>query len=146
MMKISVGAEKITKSEKETAKVAECIGKNMENGDILLLSGDLGAGKTVFAKGFVKGRKIKKADVVSPTFTIMNDYGSGEVLHFDLYRLNSAAEFEAAGLHEALFGDGVKLVEWPEKVGFDYFPESSYIVRIEKVDDKTRRITFKRGI
>lgn len=144
-MKIKLNEGIISKSERETEKIAKVIAKMLSEGDIVLLSGDLGAGKTVFAKGFVKGRGVKKADVVSPTFTIMNDYGSGAVFHFDLYRLSSVAEFEAAGLHEVLFGGGVKLVEWPEKIGFNYFPSDVYRVIIEKVSEKSRKITITRG-
>ena len=145
-MKIKENVEYITKSAKETMKFAMKFAKCLKNGDIVLLSGDLGAGKTVFAKGFVYGRGIKKAEVLSPTFTIMNIYGKKEVIHFDLYRLDSYKELENSGSLDELFGDGVKLVEWPDKVGINNFPENSYHVVITKLDDTTRKISFSRGV
>ena len=143
-MKIKLGESVVTKNAKETMKVAKAFAKTLAEGDIVLLRGDLGAGKTVFAKGFVKGRNIK-ADVVSPTFTIMNYYGEGKVVHYDLYRLDSLAEFEAFGGMESLFLGGVKLVEWPEKIGLENFPENVYTALIEKNGDEVRKITIKKG-
>lgn len=143
-MKIKLGESVVTKNIKETMKLATSFAKTLSSGDIVLLRGDLGAGKTVFAKGFVKGRKVK-ADVVSPTFTIMNIYGAGEVVHYDLYRLESISEFEAFGGMESLYSDGVKLVEWPEKIGLENFPESVYTATIEKISDSARKITLKKG-
>ena len=134
----------VTNSSEETMSVAGNFAKALQSGDIVLLSGDLGAGKTVFSKGFVLGRGIN-ADVVSPTFTIMNEYGSGKVYHFDLYRLNSPMEFEATGAYEQLFSDGVSIVEWPEIVGFDYFPSAAYVVKIDKLTDTSRSIEIKRN-
>ena len=133
-----------TTSCDETMSIAGAFSASLNSGDIVLLSGDLGAGKTVFSKGFVAGLGID-ADVVSPTFTIMNEYGSGRVYHFDLYRLNSVMEFEATGAYEQLYGSGISIVEWPEIIGFEYFPADAYVVKIEKIDDKTRNITIKRN-
>lgn len=134
----------VTKTPKDTIAFAKSFAKKLNPGDIVLLSGDLGAGKTVFAKGFVEGRGVK-AEVVSPTFTIMNEYGSGQVFHFDLYRLNSIEEFEATGAYEEMFGGGVSIIEWPEIVGFDYFPETAYVVDIKRLDENTREIVIKRN-
>lgn len=134
--------EKVTNSEKETMSFAKKFAKSLKQGDIVLLSGDLGAGKTVFSKGFTKGRGVK-ADVVSPTFTIMNNY-AGKVLHYDLYRLESFAEFELTGAYEEMFiGGNVSLVEWPEKVGLTNFPKSAYLVTIIKLDEEKRLITIQ---
>ena len=132
----------VTKTSEETEKVALAFAKGLKPSDIVLLSGDLGAGKTVFAKGFVRGVGVENAEVVSPTFTIMNDYG-GKVYHFDLYRLNSVEEFEATGIYEQMFCDAISLVEWPEIVGFEYFPKTAYVVQIRKIDDITREITIR---
>ena len=133
-----------TTSCEETMDIAGEFARSLKSGDIVLLSGDLGAGKTVFSKGFVAGLGVD-ADVVSPTFTIMNEYGGGRVYHFDLYRLNSFMEFESTGAYEQLFGTGISIVEWPEIIGFEYFPNTAYVVTIEKVDDNTRNITIKRN-
>ena len=137
--------EVITKNAEETAEVASSFAKELNNGAIVLLSGDLGAGKTVFSKGFVAGRGVD-CEVVSPTFTIMNEYGNGKVYHFDLYRLNSIAEFEGTGAYEQLFSDGVSIVEWPEVVGFEYFPEDAYVVKIIKINENTRKIKIERNV
>lgn len=134
-----------SKSPEETKNIAMAFAKSLADGDIVLLSGDLGAGKTVFTKGFVLGRGVENAEVTSPTFTIMNDYGDGNVFHFDLYRLNSPDEFFATGAVEQLYTSAVSVVEWPEVVGMDFFPSSAYVVKIEKIDDKTRRICIKRN-
>lgn len=134
----------ITKNAEETKNFAKEFARGLGAGDIVLLSGDLGTGKTVFAKGFVEGRGVS-AEVVSPTFTIMNEYGLGQVFHFDLYRLNSVDEFEATGANEQMYGDGVCVIEWPEVVGFDYFPETAYVVNIKKINDNMREITIKRN-
>lgn len=131
-----------TKTSEETKKVAAAFAKSLKPSDIVLLSGDLGAGKTVFAKGFVEGLGIFDAEVVSPTFTIMNDYG-GRVNHFDLYRLNSADEFEATGIFEQMFSDAISLVEWPEVVGFEYFPQTAYVVEIKKLSENEREIIIR---
>ena len=130
-----------TTSVSETEAVATAFARGLKPSDIVLLSGDLGAGKTIFAKGFVKGLGLD-VDVVSPTFTIMNDYG-GKVYHFDLYRLNSTDEFEATGIYEQMFSDAISLVEWPEIVGFDYFPKSAYVVEIKKLDESMREIIIR---
>ena len=102
----------------------------------------MGAGKTVFTKGFVKGLGIEDAEVVSPTFTIMNDYG-GRVYHFDLYRLNSVEEFESTGIYEQMFSDAISIVEWPEIVGLGYFPKTAYVVEIKKIGDSEREIVIR---
>lgn len=135
----------ISKSEKETIKIAKRFAKSLKPGAIVLLSGDLGAGKTVFSKGFCLGRGVKN-DVVSPTFTIVNDY-SGKVNHYDLYRLSGVKEFEDTGAQELLYSlNAVSIVEWPEKVGFTYFPTFSKKVIIEKIDETKRKITITENI
>ena len=135
----------VSKSEMETLNIASRFAKTLKSGDIVLLSGDLGAVKTVFSKGFVLGRGVKDAEVVSPTFTIMNEYGNGEVYHFDLYRLSSILEFESTGAMEQLYSNAVKLVEWPEIVGLDYFPKSAFVVEIKKLNETEREITIRRN-
>lgn len=135
----------ITKSESETRAVAKQLSKTLTPGDIVLLIGDLGAGKTAFVKGFVEGLGLSD-DVVSPTFTILNIYGEGVVNHYDLYRLDSSVEFENTGAHESLYLGGISLIEWPERVGLDYFPESAWRVEIQKISDSERKIIVTRNI
>jgi tRNA threonylcarbamoyladenosine biosynthesis protein TsaE len=114
----------------ETAKIAAAFGKNAKAGDIFCLCGNLGAGKTVFAQGFVTGIGYA-GRVTSPTFTIMNEYEGGRlpVYHFDLYRLEGTVDLESIGYEEYFFGDGVSLVEWAERAD-DVFPRGAYFVKI----------------
>ena len=136
---------KVSHSVEETKRVAYNFGRFLKSGDIVLLSGDLGAGKTVFTKGLVEGLGCNAEEVVSPTFTIMNDY-DGKVNHFDLYRLNSVEEFIGTGAEEQLYSSAVSVVEWPEVVGFEFFPTFAYVVIIKKIDDNTREISIKRNV
>ena len=135
----------ITNSPEETKTFAKEIAGLLNAGAIVLLTGDLGAGKTVFAKGFAEGLGVKD-EVTSPTFTIMNIYDN-KMNHFDLYRLESVEEFLAIGAEEELYSDKISLVEWPEKVGFNFFPRDAVVVSIFKRDEKMREIimSFNEG-
>lgn len=133
----------ISKSLEETQKIAIKFAESLKSGDIVLLRGDLGAGKTQFTKGIAKGLGIE--DVVpSPTFTIMNSFG-GKLFHFDLYRLKSFDELLAVGAEEFLYSDGISVLEWPECVGLENFPNYAIMVTIEKKDETTRQITIRRN-
>lgn len=136
--------EIITNSPEKTRQVASEFAKELTLGDIVLLSGDLGAGKTVFTKGFTEGRGGSTEEVTSPTFTIMNEYAGG-VNHFDLYRLNSVDEFYGTGMVEAMYASFVSVIEWPEVVGLEFFPETAYVVKITKLSDTERKIEIKRN-
>lgn len=126
-------------NEKETYRIAQNFAKQLKQGDIVLLYGDLGAGKTVFVKGVVS--HFTNAAVTSPTFTIVNTYPANiNLYHFDLYRLQSDAELYDIGAEEMLFGNGISLVEWPEKKAT--WPSSCYKIQIEKVSDVKRKITI----
>ena len=104
-------------NREETLKIAKEFAKSLKSGDIVLLYGDLGAGKTVFVKGVVSA--FCSCVVTSPTFTIVNTYEANIPLyHFDLYRLQSEEELYDIGAEELLFGNGISLVEWPEKKSF----------------------------
>ncbi len=131
--------EFISKSEKDTYDFAKKLAKKLATkpGVCILLEGDLGAGKTVFAKGFVSFFE-PQADVVSPTFTLVNDYG--KVLHFDLYRIEKEGELFAIGADEMFFGNKFCLVEWPSRISMNLFPKNSIKVFINKIDDNTRKI------
>lgn len=121
--------------------MAKKIAKKCKKGDVLLLFGDLGAGKTVFSKGFVSA--FSGAQVTSPTFTIVNTYeGKIPIFHFDLYRINDADELYMIGIEEYLYGDGITLVEWPERA-MEIFPKSAKRVTIKKLDDTRREITIE---
>ncbi|HIU88533.1 MAG TPA: tRNA (adenosine(37)-N6)-threonylcarbamoyltransferase complex ATPase subunit type 1 TsaE [Candidatus Avilachnospira avistercoris] len=119
-------------SPKETMELGERLGREARCGDIFLLSGDLGCGKTVFAKGFAKGLGIDE-DITSPTFTILREYEGGRLrlAHFDAYRIEDADEMYEIGFEDYLYGDGVCLIEWPEMVE-ELIPDSAKLIRITK--------------
>lgn len=130
-----------TKSEKETFSLGEKLGRMLVGGEVILLGGDLGAGKTVFTKGIAKGLNIK-SEVLSPTFTLLNCYeGRLKLYHFDAYRLASGDEAEEKGLTE-FFGqkDGVCVIEWAENIA-SALPEDVIKVSISTLDEHRRRIT-----
>ena len=130
----------ITNSPEETRGLAKEFAKSLNLGTIVLLTGDLGAGKTVFAKGFAEGLGVED-EVTSPTFTIMNIYDK-KMNHFDLYRLESVEELLGIGAEEELYSDKISLVEWPEKVGFEFFPREAVVVSIFKRDETLREIAI----
>lgn len=135
----------VTNSENETMLVAEKISKIMSKGTIITLTGDLGAGKTHFVKGFAKGLKCDNL-VTSPTFTLLNVYDSGEIpiYHFDMYRLSSREEAEELGFDEYFdlsSLDGITLVEWPEQVE-GLIKENHFEIKIEKLGENKRNITL----
>jgi tRNA threonylcarbamoyladenosine biosynthesis protein TsaE len=107
-----------TYSHDETLTLGKRLGQCFEPGDIVLLFGDLGAGKTTLTQGLCLGLGLAEDDYIrSPTFTLVNEYqGTATIYHIDLYRLDSLREIEALGLEETLFTNGVSIIEWPEKL------------------------------
>ena len=102
-------------SEEKTRAFAAAFGALLKKGDIILLKGNIGAGKSFFARALIQSLQTAPENVPSPTFTLVQTYDTriGEIWHADLYRLNLAEELEELGLFEA-FDDAVSLVEWPE--------------------------------
>ena len=101
-------------SPKATRELARKLANRLIAGDVVLLQGDLGAGKTEFVKGLAEGLKVTER-VTSPTFTLMNLYqGTMPVYHFDLYRLDDAEDLANIGFEEFLGGEGVAIIEWPD--------------------------------
>lgn len=133
----------ISNSSLETSKIAEEIKKYLKVGDIVLLKGDLGAGKTHFVKGIVKSFNGSEEMVTSPTFTIVNEYNlaSQKIYHFDLYRINDESELYNIGIEEYLYSDAICFVEWPERAS-GLFSNSCKTVEILKIGDNQRKITF----
>lgn len=128
-----------TKSEAETERAGEDFGRAVPDGSVVALYGDLGAGKTAFVRGMVRGMGIS-ARVNSPTFTIVNEYlGERELYHFDMYRLGSSDELFDIGWEDYLCRGGVCAVEWSENVA-DAFEGDEITVRITKCSDDERMI------
>ena len=137
--------EFLSSSAEETQNLAENFAKSLNNNCVIILSGDLGAGKTTFTKGFAKGLGVEEI-VTSPTFTIMNEYkGNKNLFHFDMYRLNGVDEAYALGFEEYFNVNNLKgicIVEWASNVkGLILKPY--YEIEIEKIDDNIRKITIK---
>ena len=114
--------------------------KTLNGRDVVLLNGEMGAGKTVFAKGVAKGLGIDD-EILSPTYAYMNDY-YGKLYHFDCYRLTSGAQAEALGLCDYFYADGVCLVEWAENVA-EVLPEKVINVTIKKTGEEERQIIYE---
>lgn len=122
-------------SNEATIALGEMVGKNLRPGDILLLEGDLGAGKTTFAQGVAKSLGVNEF-VNSPTFVIINEYFSGRLplYHMDLYRVEDESQLYDLGIEEYFFGNGVCLVEWPA-IALPLMPEEVAWIRLEQSGD-----------
>ncbi len=131
----------ISTSEEETAATARALANDLRAGDVLLLSGTLGAGKTAFVRGLAEGLGIDPLEVSSPTFTLVHEYRGGRLTlyHVDLYRLERAAT-DDLGLDELGVRDGVLAIEWPDRLTHGL--AGARHVRLDIVDDTTRRISI----
>lgn len=127
----------ISRSEKKTIEFAEKYAKTLHAGDVVLLQGDLGAGKTVFVKGIARALGIEE-EITSPTYAYMNDY-DGKLYHYDCYRLKNGAQAEAMGLCDYFDAGGICVIEWSENIA-DVLPKSCKVVRIRKLGEKEREI------
>jgi len=144
----------ITKSERQTINLGKKLSKQFFAGLIVLLNGEMGAGKTAITKGFSRGLKISEP-VTSPTFTIMNEYHSGKLplYHFDMYRLEDSNEAYEFGLTDYFIKSentnivaGVSVIEWAEKVQ-NLIPERPIIkINIIKLDENERQIEVEESL
>ena len=135
----------ISKSEQDTINFAKNYAKNLKAGDIIVLSGELGSGKTKFVQGVLENFNLQD-EISSPTFTIVNEYNSNEVniYHFDVYRLEDSDEFFAIG-GEEYFSKGICLIEWGELIE-DILPKPYTKISFSKSDDDTsyRKLTIEK--
>lgn len=132
-------------SEKDTFNIGKELGGKCNPGDVILLNGDLGVGKTIFTKGFGKGLGIEEP-ISSPTFTIMQIYEEGRIplYHFDVYRIADIEEMDEIGYEDYFYGGGVCLIEWAELIE-EILPDKCMSVTIEKDLEKGfdyRKITI----
>jgi tRNA threonylcarbamoyladenosine biosynthesis protein TsaE len=123
----------ITHSEQETQALGREIGRELAPDGVLLLSGDLGAGKTVLARGIGEALGLAASEIQSPTFTLIREHrgSGGRLVHVDLYRL-APEETAALGLEELLAGPGVKVVEWAERLPFDL--PGARVLRLSRIE------------
>ena len=125
----------VTTSQEETIALGERLGALLQTGDVLVLTGDLGAGKTQLTKGIAAGMGVED-DVTSPTFNILMVYDGADMplYHFDLYRLDDPDQLEDIGLYEMLDGDGACVIEWGEQFSDEIGPErlDVYLTRLDE--------------
>ena len=129
-------------SEDDTVRAGRNFAAEIGAGDVVLLSGGLGAGKTAFVRGLAEGLGVDPHEVSSPTFTLIHEYRGGRLrlYHVDLYRLQRAAT-EDLGLEELGVADGVLVIEWPDRLS--HAMDGAREIAIEIVDEKTRKITTR---
>ncbi len=130
--------EYISNSEQETYNIARKLAEQITDNIVICLNGEMGAGKTVFVRGFASFFNI--TDTSSPTFTIVNEYkGDRDIYHFDVYRLADEDEFYNIG-GEEYFEKGICIIEW-SKIIEDVLPKNRIEVTIEKIDENARKIS-----
>lgn len=129
-----------SKSETQTRTLAARLATQAKQGDIYLLNGPLGAGKSVFARAFIQALMGSEMNVPSPTFTLVQSYesGAGTISHFDLYRLETPEEIYEIGWEEAI-ATGITIVEWPERLGL-LTPSKAITIDIKPTSEHLRHI------
>lgn len=135
----------ISNSRQQTEEIAKEFAKTIKRGDIVCLNGDLGAGKTAFTSGFAKGLGYD-GYVSSPTFALINEYDAAiPIYHFDVYRIDNIEEADDIGIDDYLFGDGVCIIEWPQRIK-DILPDGVINIDILKdvsLGENARKIIIK---
>ncbi len=131
-----------TANEEETIAFGRQLARELPARCVVLLIGNLGAGKTTLAKGIIEGlNAARPEEVSSPTFTLIHEYGDGRVYHIDLYRLEEAREVAALGLDELIDRDAIILVEWGERFPH-LWPAGRIEVRLRATEDDAREIEY----
>ncbi len=131
-----------THSADETTALGYKIGKKLKKGDIIAMQGTLAAGKTTITKGIAQALDISE-EITSPTFCLISEYyGKMPLYHMDVYRLDGTEDFINLGVDDMLYGDGVCIIEWSEKI-MDELPKNTIILRIFPQDDNSRKIEIE---
>ena len=134
----------ISSSEDDTFALGKKIASLLKKGSVIALKGPLGAGKTCFTKGIAKGLGINE-EVTSPTYTIISEYESSiPFYHIDAYRLRGDDDFYAIGGEEIIYGGGISVIEWSERIP-GFIPAGAYVINFEIIDDNKRRIHICKG-
>lgn len=135
---------RLSNSPSETAKIAEKFGQRVREGTVIALTGELGAGKTLFVQSLARTLGVE-SNVTSPTFNLMNLYeGICPIVHFDLYRLQDEEDLDEIGFYEYVESEeGIVLIEWADKF-LDALPENYVLIHFEKLENRAsmRKITF----
>ncbi|MDD5929917.1 MAG: tRNA (adenosine(37)-N6)-threonylcarbamoyltransferase complex ATPase subunit type 1 TsaE [Spirochaetales bacterium] len=131
-----------TSSAEETIELGKKIGSLLQKGDVIALQGTLAAGKTTITKGIALALGIEE-EITSPTFCLISEYyGKMPLYHMDVYRLEGTEDFINLGTDDMIYGDGVSLIEWSEKI-MDELPSSTIIIRLTPQDDGSRKIEIE---
>ena len=132
----------ITNSPEETIELGRKIGSLLKRGDIIAMQGTLAAGKTTITKGIAESLEVKDT-ITSPTFCLISEYeGKMPLYHMDVYRLEGTDDFENLGTDDMLYGEGVSIIEWSEKI-MDALPKKTIILKLEPKDNGPRVITLE---
>ena len=128
-------------SEDETSELGRTVGRGLRGGELVLLEGDLGAGKTTFTRGLAAGLGVDPREVTSPSFTLVQEYRGGRLpmFHVDLYRLDVSEEVGTLGIEEIVSAGGIVVVEWGEKLP-PYLRRGAVTVRFHDLGEGSRRI------
>ena len=127
-----------TASAEETIELGKKIGSLLKKGDIIAMQGTLAAGKTTITKGIAQSLGVKD-EITSPTFCLISEYeGKMPLYHMDVYRLEGGEDFINLGVEDLMYGNGVSLIEWSEKV-MDELPKKTIILKIEPIEGTTER-------
>ena len=131
-----------THSEEETIALGKKIGSLLQKGDVIALQGTLGAGKTTITKGIASALGVEET-ITSPTFCLISEYeGKMPLYHMDVYRLEGSDDFINLGVEDMIYGRGVSLIEWSEKI-MDELPKKTIILRLEPNEDGSRTVTLE---
>jgi len=134
----------ITNSAKETILAGEKLARKLKPGDMVALSGNLGSGKTTFTKGIGKGLGVKDSKRInSPTFVLIKEYnGRVPLYHLDLYRLDDLKEIKNLAIEEYIYGNGITVIEWAEKIK-SILPEKHIFVKLKIKGDNKREVIIE---
>ncbi len=129
----------VTRSAEETVSLGREIGRLLEKGDVIAMQGTLAAGKTTITKGIAQALGVKD-EITSPTFCLVSEYeGKMPLYHMDCYRLDGPEDFAGLGADEMIYGGGVSVIEWSEKI-MGELPAHTIVLKIEPDGDGARRI------
>lgn len=129
----------VTSSPEETVELGKKIGRMLKNGDVIAMQGTLAAGKTTITKGIAAALGIEDT-ITSPTFCLISEYqGKMPLYHMDVYRLNGAEDFAELGTDDMIYGNGVSIIEWSEKIMRE-LPRKTILLKITPQEDGTRLI------
>lgn len=131
-----------TKTAEETIQLGKKIGSLLKKGDIIAMQGTLAAGKTTITKGIAEALGVND-NITSPTFCLISEYeGKMPLYHMDVYRLDGAEDFAGLGTEDMLYGEGVSIIEWSEKI-MSELPKKTIILKLEPQEDGSRIITIE---